>query len=264
MKTLPYFRWFPADAKADALYGSFTDQELGFFHRCLDLAWDNDGLPVDLNEIAAITRVSREYLDSVWPRVGRAFIEVRGRLRNRRQEEERNHATAKSRQAAKATAAREEKRDREIIGRSSDDHLRAYGSDSVCVVSSTTEETTKNKTTTDLYSLRAGNQFAEADQFEVFWQLFIASGKPLNDEDRRRSLTLWLNHDPPVHAHILAWVIEQMKTVWREERFTPMPQNALESKGWTRKAIRRVIPNPDDPTVKLARYRASQRERGLL
>lgn len=92
-KTLPYFRFYPADADTDEFYSSLTDQQLGFFHRCLNRAWLNGGLPADLNQLAATLRCMRQYLDKLWPVVGAAFQpnpENPARLINRRQEEERS------------------------------------------------------------------------------------------------------------------------------------------------------------------------------
>lgn len=97
-KTLPYFRWYPADAETDEAYASMTDAELGFFHRCLNRAWVNGSLPADLDQLAFAMRVRRSYLDKIWPKVGKCFhhVEVGTRLVNRRQEEERKNAVAKS------------------------------------------------------------------------------------------------------------------------------------------------------------------------
>lgn len=99
MKGLPYFRWYPADAETDENYSSLNDRELGFFHRCLNRAWLNNGLPADLDQLAKAMHVTRSYLNSIWPKVGRCFVhhpdEVH-RIVNPRQEQERSHATAKS------------------------------------------------------------------------------------------------------------------------------------------------------------------------
>lgn len=106
MKDLPYFRWWVADAEVDEKYNSLSDKELGFFHRCLNRAWINEGLPADLGELAACMHVTRGYLESVWKKVGRCFFERDGRLYNPRQEQERAHVTSKSGQAADAANKR--------------------------------------------------------------------------------------------------------------------------------------------------------------
>lgn len=98
-KSLPYFRWYPSDAETDEFYASLTDQELGFYHRCLNRSWINEGLPVDPGERARAFRVTRKYLDKMWVKVGGRFVSnecVKPRLVNPRQEEEREYASRKS------------------------------------------------------------------------------------------------------------------------------------------------------------------------
>ncbi len=137
MKTLPYFRWYPADAETDHLYASLSDAELGFFHRCLNRSWINGGLPADLDELSAIMRVTRQQLDRVWSKVGRCFqlSEVTGQLVNRRQESERTYATTKSERNTNAVRTRYERRTNEP--------QRAYGC--VSSISSLKEGVGENK-----------------------------------------------------------------------------------------------------------------------
>lgn len=130
MKALPYFKWFPADAETDEAYVSMSDQQLGFFHRCLNRAWLNDGLPADLDQLAGVMRVTRKYLDTIWRQVGKCWYEENGRLLNPRQEEERKHAIEKSAKASDAVRTR--------YGRRTDALPRAYVS--VCVSESVSEE----------------------------------------------------------------------------------------------------------------------------
>lgn len=73
-----------------------TDREVGFYHRCLNLAWINDGLPADEKELARVMRVTPAYLRKVWKRISLCWYEEDGRLRNIRQEEERKSANEKS------------------------------------------------------------------------------------------------------------------------------------------------------------------------
>lgn len=101
------------------------------------------------------------------------------------------------------------------------------------------------------------------DHFEMFWGLFVAAGKELNEQDKADALRLWLNFEEDEHKQIISWVVTQMKTKWRNADYTPMPRSCLEKKGWTRVAAERIVPNPDDPTVKLMRYREEERARGL-
>jgi uncharacterized protein YdaU (DUF1376 family) len=85
-KRLQYFNWYPRLALSDTRYCSLTDEELGFYHRCLNHAWNNNGLPADPAELARVMNVSGPYLERVWLKVGAFFTENDGRLFNNRQE----------------------------------------------------------------------------------------------------------------------------------------------------------------------------------
>jgi uncharacterized protein YdaU (DUF1376 family) len=111
-KALQFFRWFPADAMTDERYATLTDQELGFFHRCLNHAWLNDGLPCDPDQLARVMGVTREYLDAMWIHVGLCFSKSRNvhpRWINSRQEKERAHAMSKSLKASTSVRTRYER-----------------------------------------------------------------------------------------------------------------------------------------------------------
>ncbi len=109
MKNLPYMRWFPADADADEKYASMSDEQLGFFHRCLNKSWINNGLPADMDELASLMHISRAHLNKRWGKVGRCWYQDGDRLYNRRQEEERTHVIGKSKQATEAVQTRYKK-----------------------------------------------------------------------------------------------------------------------------------------------------------
>ena len=136
MKSLPYFRWFPSDASSDEKYKSLNDAELGFFHRCLDHSRVNNGIPADLNELAALFGRTRAKLENVWGKVQRCWYpsEDGTRLLNARQEKERIYALLKSARATESVRTRYERR--------ADEPLRAYGSSScISILDSSKEET---------------------------------------------------------------------------------------------------------------------------
>ncbi len=91
-KLLPYFKWFPADAETDDFYATLTNDELAVYHRCLNRAWMNDGIPADMDVLAVLCRMDREQFDRVWAKVGQRWATSERnseKLVNRRQEEER-------------------------------------------------------------------------------------------------------------------------------------------------------------------------------
>jgi uncharacterized protein YdaU (DUF1376 family) len=114
MKDLPYFRWWVARAETDERYAGMTDEELGFYHRCLNKSWINVGLPADHDSLARMMRVERSYFDRIWVEVGKCWHINKGRYFSRTQEEERKHATSKSASASKAVRTRYERRTNEL------------------------------------------------------------------------------------------------------------------------------------------------------
>ena len=173
-KDLPYFRWFPKDAEADFKYISMSLSELGLFHRCLNLAWLNDGIPSDVTELARLLRLSVDEVETNWKRVSLCFV-GRGKAKtNPRQEEERNHALTKSAKSAAAARTR--------YGRTADADAdappRAFESES------------KEPQDIDKPSLR--QKTAEADEWfeNVFWPLWPVKDNKSAAKVRVRHLAL--------------------------------------------------------------------------
>ena len=109
-KELPYFRWYPTDAESDSQYTAMTLTELGLYHRCLNHAWTNDGLPSVIGDLARELRLPTRELLRSWDRVSRCFVlQSDGRLRNSRQESERENARNKSASASKSVRTRYER-----------------------------------------------------------------------------------------------------------------------------------------------------------
>ncbi len=144
MKGLPYFKWYPSDAEMDQNFRAMDDAELGFYWRCLNHSWINEGLPSDPSERARVLRTPQKLADARWLRVGKCFTEVDGKMVNPRQESERTDAIRKSETNRKngATAKRTPKQnDGERTGDGlADGSLRASDSDS-----SNTPESWKEK-----------------------------------------------------------------------------------------------------------------------
>lgn len=108
-KKLPYYRMYPADAETDENFRLLTDEELGFYWRCLNASWNNTGLPEDPEMRARSLRTERSEADRKWVSVVRCFDLQSGRYVNNRQEKERALALQKSiinAAAGKASAER--------------------------------------------------------------------------------------------------------------------------------------------------------------
>ena len=252
MKALPYFRWFPADAIADEKYRTLNDAELGLYHRCLDHAWLNGGIPANLDELAALFNRSRSQLQKIWPKVSRCWYESNGRLLNRRQEDERAHAIEKSEanrrpgnaNAKKANAnAISEKRQRDSEKTRSnrqeiaDGVLRASESESV-YVSSVLELPIKQESTTRAAVSRLengnGNRPKESDAFvadrQAAWEwlctIFTGELKPDWDAQIFVSVIEGFEDLALLKANLPKWM-ESRK--WRDG-FGPTAENFLKKR----------------------------------
>jgi uncharacterized protein YdaU (DUF1376 family) len=114
-KALPYYKMWPKDFDTDEHVRLLDLAETGLFLFCLNHAWNNDGLPDDLVMIARLLKIPEEKFLSLWPAVSRCFEAGEdGRLRNPRQEVEREGATKRSAQCSEAAQSRRGKRRREV------------------------------------------------------------------------------------------------------------------------------------------------------
>lgn len=85
----PAFQWYPKDCDSDEKVRAMDDREFGFYVRCLNHSWLNDGLPADLDRLSVVMHRTRSYVGRVWPALIGCFEEQNGRLVNPRQERER-------------------------------------------------------------------------------------------------------------------------------------------------------------------------------
>lgn len=86
----PCYLWYPRDWRASRRVAAMTFPERGLYRECLDLAWDENGLPNDPEAIRKLTGASRAEWRKFWPAVRQMFVKGEdNRLRNPRQEKER-------------------------------------------------------------------------------------------------------------------------------------------------------------------------------
>lgn len=84
--------WFGPDFRGSLKVQAMTWAEQGMYRHLLDLAWENQGLPSDLEEIRGILRLSPQEFAAAWKRIGKCFAphpDDPERLVNERQEKER-------------------------------------------------------------------------------------------------------------------------------------------------------------------------------
>jgi hypothetical protein len=200
---LPYFRWFPADAETDEIYTRMSDTALGFYHRCLNKAWINNGLPANEKELSELMKVSIPYLRKQWIIVGKKF-EPRpndGRLINGRQEREREKVISKSVSASGAVRTRYERRSNE----STNELPRARArpdSASDSEVDSEERNVAPAPTARD-FSIKFPG-FGNDPTFEPFIEEYVRSGKPLIEKDFIEAHWKWRKMDFEQRAAAIA------------------------------------------------------------
>ena len=249
MSALPYFRWYPADAIADEKYCSLNDAELGFYHRCLDHAWVNGGLPADLTELAELFHRTRTQLDKVWLKVSKCWYEQDGRLFNRRQEEERAHVIEKSeanRRPGNANAKKlnanafSEKRERVSEKRveNANDPQRARAradSDSLLVVDSLKQE---NPIEEKPVVIRSRPEWETDPAFQAFVSDYRRTGAAVIDEDFQEAFQwAWkpLDFEQRMDRH-KALIEKLVRGYFDNPKMVPRPKKFLLSE-WKRPAV---------------------------
>jgi hypothetical protein len=84
--------WFGPDFRGSLKVQSMSWAEQGMYRHLLDLAWENHGIPSDLEDLRSILRLSPDEFAAAWKRIGRCFTthpDDPSRLINERQEKER-------------------------------------------------------------------------------------------------------------------------------------------------------------------------------
>ena len=182
MSTLPYFKWYAADAEGDDFYLSLTDAELATYHRLLNRSWMNDGIPADLDQLGAILRRPPSYIKKIWPKLSQRWkISPRDptKLVNPRQELELTEAievSNRNRRPGNTNA----KRHRVLVANESrfSETPRAY--ESVCVSDSLSSFP---QTSTETSSRASGAKTLEvvarpSMRFEEWWERYpLKNGK---------------------------------------------------------------------------------------
>ena len=85
----PAFQWYVKDSMTDEFIRRLTLEEFGFYIKCLEAAWINDGLPERVEEIADTLLIHVRLVQRMWPKVSPKFQLISGRYRNPKQEDQR-------------------------------------------------------------------------------------------------------------------------------------------------------------------------------
>lgn len=129
-------KWYPQDCDSDEVVKSMSDEEFGFYIRCLNHAWVNDGIPADISELASVMGRQAKYVQRIWKKVGLKWTgspKNANRLVNQKQEDMRYAAKEKSEKARNSVNSRYERSsfvERPYNERKENVTPRAYVSDS--------------------------------------------------------------------------------------------------------------------------------------
>ncbi len=147
----------------DTDYRAMSLEELGLYHRCLDLAWINNGLPADPKRLAAAVGIHPLQLKKLWGNVGLKFVpSTAGTLVNMRQEKERVEALKRSEHGEKGAFGKHKKG---LLGQcsgSAQGLLRAY--DSLSMSSSISSKKQKPDV-----AITPADPFAEDPEITAMW-----------------------------------------------------------------------------------------------
>lgn len=140
---------YPADAEADERFRLMSLEQRGLYWTLLNHAWINDGIPFETSKLCKLVGISEPDFLRIWSIVGECFYLDNGRLRNKRQELEREAAKEVSEQRRKAGIRSGEARNEQMLNKRSTERgsfvaVRAYDSDSVSESNSSKKEKSKN------------------------------------------------------------------------------------------------------------------------
>ncbi len=220
-KPLPYFCWYAADADTDENFRAMTDEQVGFYLRCLNHCWINGSLPADPDEAALVMGRSRSKFDRLWERVGKCFRahpENPLRVINPRQEKERASALNKSEKARASADARWMRTHSEGNARASDSVYESSGD-------------LKEKKDGEI--LRADFD----DQWQDFIRLYTETGKALIPEDFTKAHFIWRVLDFSQRTEALAKLAE--RKLLHDPQFIPKPERFLQGGEYARAVVAR-------------------------
>jgi hypothetical protein len=217
-KELPFFKWYVLDAETDENFKAMSDAEVGFYLRCLDHSWINQGLPADLKERALVLNRSTAYIRRMWVRVGRCFEPSptdQHRLINPRQEQERTKALSRSDAASKSIRTRWERNTNEYTNVIPSALARAVSVSVSESVSSSLSETQKSQN-----GILAGAA-AVTDRFKDFWAKYPVK------EGKSAARAMWQAVVKPEDVDQVLTCLDHYLASERGERFPKNPNNWL-------------------------------------
>ena len=105
----PAYQWYPKDYDSDEAVKLMTYEQEGVYHRLLDHQWLHGSIPAEPKQIAMLVpKVPPRRFLSLWPGIAGKFVDVGGRLVNKKLETVRTDTAAyKALKAAAGKASAE-------------------------------------------------------------------------------------------------------------------------------------------------------------
>lgn len=187
---LPFYKMYPKDFDTDEKCRGMSLEEAGLYLFALNHAWVNGGLPSEDEQVGRVLRLTVKEVRYIWPQVKQLFeLYPDGRLRNPRQEKEREAARSKSEAATRSVRHRYERNtnvDRSYEDRRQNVVIRA--SESVFSSSSQEEEAS----------------FDAEKSFDELWTAYHQKGRV--KQVLSQHYYVEEVHTPQMHAKVMAAV----------------------------------------------------------
>ncbi len=251
----PAFQWYPKDCDTDENVRAMSDQEFGFYMRCLNHCWLNAGLPAELPEMALVMGRKLSYVEKVWKRVGKCFEIRDGRFVNPKQEDQRGSARefveSRRRAANMRWSSKQEQSTR-----------NAHASTVQCSPLNTEEYIDpKQYAEAEAEAVRAGELIAMPllgrhaldEGFMSFMQEF-GEIRPLIEADYSLAYDEWLGISNLEKLKAIESLRERRALgLFSDANKVPMPQNWLKRKEFNRRVIRSPPPTGKTPIPQAAK-----------
>lgn len=226
MKDLPYYRLWVKDFDTNENVRLLNLPEAGLYLFALNHAWVNDGLPGTPKDIARALKIPGKEFSRYWPRVSQCFSPgTDGRLRNKRQEEERTEAKTASERGRANVQNRYKK-------------------------ATTVEELYVSGSTRAVESVSVSGSVSEKtltfDDFHKFHEVCEIAELSLADSDLTACRVWWVRLSIEEKLAAVQGIKARVAAgEFADSAFRPLPQNYLRQKLWQRPIRERRDPGVD-------------------
>jgi uncharacterized protein YdaU (DUF1376 family) len=238
--SLPYYQMYPKDFDSNEYVRLMSRAQVGLYILLLNQSWVNDGLPAEPDTIMrSIKDAPREFRRD-WPFVEPCFpVWLDGRRRNKRQEDEREHAQNKSAKARESGIKSGEQR-RNVR---SEKNEPTFGEGSTRASGSVSESGFEfvSEEKKDLEILRPPPDVSSV--LEELKSIYLRAGLPIAPRHEQLCLQMLIALHPSKLWKVLDYVKWQLlKGHWRDSRTTKRLLNLLRDGDYDVELVERTLP----------------------